>query len=179
VNGTVTVFARRSGVKGATYRKVAATKLASGDGSFAAIAELPAGRWQLKTYFADQGTLVTSAAAKTAVTVSAAAKPVIAGRGVSVSKSGHLTARVALYPKPAKGATVRLLAVKLSGGGKAVSQVLDTVKPSRATRLVSLQGTLKGSGHWAVLESYTVPHAGTVWTHALSRVTIRGTAKKK
>ncbi len=157
LSGKVTVYARRIGVKGANYRKVAATRLASGDGSFAAIADLPAGRWQIETYFADPGTLVTSAGTKATVTVSAAAKPLIAGRGVSVSKSGRVTARVALYPKPVKGATVRLLAVKLSGAGKAASQVLDTVKPSRATRLITLQGTLKGSGHWAVLESYTVP----------------------
>lgn len=179
LSGRVTVYARRIGVKGATYRRVAVTKLASGDGSFAAIADLPPGRWQLETYFADPGTLVTSAGTKTTVTVSAAPKPLISGRGVSVGRSGHVTARVALYPKPAKGATVRLLAVKLSGAGRAVSQVLATVKPSRATRLVTLQGTLTGSGHWAILESYAVPKAGTAWTHALSRVTVRATTRKQ
>jgi hypothetical protein len=122
--------------------------------------------------------LATSAAATTTVTVAAAPKPQIAGRGVSVGKAGRLTAKVALYPKPAKGAAVRLVVVKLSGGGKPVAKVLATVKPTRSTRLLTLSGTLKGTGRWAVLESYTVPHRGTAWTRAVGHVTIKGTAKK-
>lgn len=179
VSGKVTVYARRIGVKGASYRKVAATTLASSDGRFAALAELPAGRWQLESYFADPGTIVTSAAARTTVTVSAAPKALIAGRGASVGNSGRLTARVALYPKAAKGSTVRLVAVALNGSGNAASRVLDTVKPSRATRLVTLHASLKGGGRWALLESYTAPKSGTVWTRAIGRVTVRTATKKK
>jgi len=178
LNGKVTVYARRIGTNGAAYHKVAVTKLASGDGRFAAVAELPAGRWQLESYFADPGTLVTSAGATTTVTVAAAPKPLIAGRGVSVSKSGRVTAHVALYPKPAKGATVQLVAVALSGAGKPATKVLATVKPNRPTRLVTLHGTVNGAGHWALLESYTAPHAATAWTHAVGHVTIRAAKKK-
>jgi hypothetical protein len=179
VSGKVTVYARRLGVKGAAFRKVATTALASDDGSFATVADLPAGRWQLKAYFADPGTLVTSRGFTTTVTVAAASKAHIAGRGESLSKSGSLTTHVALYPKAAKGATVRLVVVKLTGGGKAGTQVLDTVKPHSGARLATLNGTLKGDGRWAVLESYTVPGVGTTWTHTVGHVTIRKTTKKK
>jgi tungstate transport system substrate-binding protein len=178
VSGKVTVYARRIGAKGASYRKVASTALGTGDGHFAAVADLPAGRWQLAAYFADPGTVATSAAANTTVTVASERQPLIASRGVSAGKGGQVTAHVALYPKPAKGTTVRLIAVSLSGNSKAATRVLDTVKPTRATRLVTLHGTLTG-GHWALLESYTVPHGATAWTHALGHVTVQKATKQK
>jgi tungstate transport system substrate-binding protein len=179
VNGKVTVYARRLGVKGAAYRKVAATTLASSDGRFAALAQLPAGRWQLESYFADPGTIVTSVGAKATVTVAAAPKPMIAGRGASVTTGGRVTARVAIYPKGVKGATVQLVGVALSGSGKAASRVLATVKPASGARLVTLHAGLKGGGRWALLESYTVPKSGTSWTRSIARLTVKGATKKK
>ena len=178
VSGIVTVYARRIGAKRASYRKVAVTKLASADGGFAAIADLPAGRWQVESSFADPGTVVRSARATTTVTVAGAPKLLIAGRGVSVSKRGQVTARVALYPKPRPGATVRLVAVKLSGAGRPAPRVLGTVKPTRARRLVTLHGTLRGSGHWALLESYAAPHTATAWTHSLGHAAVRAAQQK-
>jgi tungstate transport system substrate-binding protein len=178
VSGRVTVYARRLGVKGAAYHKVGTATLASSDGRFATTADLRAGRWQVETFFADRGTVLTSRARTTTVTVTAAAAAAIAGRGGSLSKSGRLTTHVHLSPKAAKGAKVSLVVVKLSGGGVAAARALDTVKVHTGARTVTLHGTLKGSGHWAVLESYKAPGHGTAWTRSVGHVTIAAKKKK-
>jgi ABC-type tungstate transport system permease subunit len=174
--GRVTVYARKAGAKG-KYRKLTALKLASTDGRFATVAALKPGRWQIRTFFSDKGTVQTSNARTTTVTV-AAATAHIAGTGGSVSKSGALTTHVRISPKAAKGAKVSLVVVKLSGSGGPHRSTLDSVKVHAGARAVTLHGHLKGSGHWAVLESYKAPGIGTAWTRTVGHVTIKAKKKK-
>ena len=176
VKGRVTVYARPAGSKG-RYRKLTALKLASSDGRFAAVAALKPGRWQVRAFFSDQGTVQTSNARTTAVTVAAAPPARIAGAGGSVSKSGRLTTHVRIS-RAAGGAKVSLVVIKLSASGAPKRSTLDSVKVRAGTRAVTLHGRLKGSGHWAVLESYTAPGGGTAWTHAVGHVTIKAKKQK-
>ncbi len=175
--GRVTVYARALGTRGA-YRRVAVTRLTSGDGRFAASVPLHPGRWQLKTSFTERGTLVTSRARTTKLTVSARSSARISGRGGSVSAKGALTTHVRLSPRAPRGAKVSLVVVKLSGSGTAGTRVLDTVTVHSGARTVTLHGRLKGSGHWAVLESYSTPGMATAWTGTVGHVTIKKSVKK-
>ncbi len=179
ISGKVTVYARRLGVRHANYHKLAALKLASADGRFAGIVGLKPGRWQIRTLFSDKGTVETSAARTTTVTVAAAAAARITGTGGSVSSSGALTTHVRISPKAAKGAKVSLLVVKLSAAGAPARSTLDSAKVSTGAKTVTLHGKLKGSGHWAVLESYKAPANGTAWTRTVGHVTIKAKKKKK
>ena len=177
VSGRVTVYARRLGVKHASYRKLAALKLASSDGRFAGAIGLKPGRWQIKTFFSDKGTVETSRARTTTVTVAASPAAHISGIGGSVSKSGTLTTHVRISPKAAKGAKVSLVVVKLSATGAPRRSTLDSVKVRTGAGTVTLHGKLKGSGHWAVLESYKAPGVGTAWTRTVGHVTIKPKTK--
>jgi tungstate transport system substrate-binding protein len=179
VSGKVTVYARWLGAGHATYRKLTGLRLASSDGRFAAVVGLKPGRWQIKTFFSDKGTVQTSAARTTTVTVGAAATAHIAGAGGSVSKSGALTTHVRISPKAAKGAKVSLVVVKLSAAGAPARSTLDSVKVKTGARTVTLHGKLTGSGHWAVLESYKAPGVGTAWARTVGHVTIKPKTKTK
>lgn len=176
VKGTVTVYARKAGSK-AKYRKLTAVKLGPADGRFVTVVATKPGRWQLKAFFSDRGTVQTSAGRTATVTVAAASQARITEAGGSVSKNGTLTTHVHLSPKAAKGAKVSLVVIKLSGAGAPHRSTLDSVTVHAGTHAVNLHGHLKGSGHWAVLQSYQAPGTGTAWTHAVGRVTIKAKTK--
>jgi ABC-type tungstate transport system permease subunit len=178
VKGRVTVYARRAGSK-VRYRKLTALKLAATDGRFATVATLKPGHWQIKAFFSDKGTVQTSAAQTTTVTVAAAATAHIAGTGGSVSKSGALTTHVRFSPKATKGAKVSLVVAKLSATGAPARSTLDSVKVKAGARAVTLHGKLTGSGHWAVLDSYQAPGVGTAWTRTVGHVTIKPKTKPR
>jgi tungstate transport system substrate-binding protein len=179
VSGRVTVYARRLGVKHAGYRRVATANLGTDDGRFAALARLRPGRWQIRAFFSDRGTVLTSRARATTVTVAAAATAHIAGAGGSLSKNGTLTTRVRIFPTATSGAKVSLVVAKLSASGTPRRSTLDTVKVHPGARSVTLHGRLKGSGHWAVLESYQAPGRGIAWTRTVGHVTIRAKTSTK
>lgn len=174
--GTVTVDARKAGSK-AKYRRLTVVKLAPADGRFAIAVGLKPGRWQLKAVFSAQGTIRTSAVQTTTVTIDAATAAHITAAGGSVSERGRLTTHVQISPRAARGAKVSLLVIKLSAAGAPKRSTLDSMAVHRGAHAVTLHGHLKGSGHWAVLESYKAPGIGTAWTHRIGHVTIQ--AKKK
>ncbi len=178
VKGRVTVSARKLGSK-SRFRTLAHLKLAGSDGRFAAAVGLKAGRWQIRTSFSDRGTVTGSRARTTTVTVAAAARAHIAPAGGSVSRRGTLTTHVRISPRAVKGAKVSLIVVRLSGRGSPARSTLDTVKVHRGTRAATLRGRLRGSGHWAVLESYRAPGVGTAWTRKVGHVTIKAKPKTK
>ena len=178
VKGRVTVYARKLGSK-AKYRKLTTVKLASGDGRFATAVALKAGRWQIRTFFADRGTVLTSKARTTKVKVGPASTAHISAAGGKVSTKGKLTTHVRISPRATKGAKVSLVVIKLSARGAPKRSTLDAVKVHRGARTVTLHGRLKGSGHWAVLESYRAPGHGTAWTHTVGHVTIKAKTKTK
>lgn len=171
VKGRVVVSARRPGPND-RYRTLTRLKLAPTDGRFAAVVALAPGRWQIRTSFADRGTVRASRARTTRVMVHPAAGAHIAGAGGSVSRRGMLTAHVRIAPRAPRGARVSLIVVKLSGTGAPRRSTLDTVKLHAGASTARLHGRLKGSGHWAVLESYRAPGHGTAWTPMVGHVTI-------
>ena len=108
VKGTVTVFARAVGKKGA-FRKVATDRLATSQGNFAISAPLAAGTWNVKVKFQDPKQGVVAATSRT-VRVTIAPKPASSVRLTSVkTRKGGFTLTGAASPSGESGATIVLL----------------------------------------------------------------------
>ena len=175
VNGEVSVYARPFGSKGG-YSLLSAGRLSSTDGRFAAEGTLAPGRWQIKTTFSDRGTILAARARTTALTVGAGSPDHITPTGASVSKSGRLVAHASVSPS-VKGGKVSLVLAKLTGSGRAATYTAATATLAGGQQTVTLHTTLKGSGRWAVLESYAVAGRTTAWTTKIGRVTIAAKSK--
>jgi hypothetical protein len=177
VKGKTTLYARRAGSKGG-YHKLGTFGQADADGRFVHELTLAPGRWQIKATFADPTTVSAAKARTTIVTVKPRAAGRITAHG-SLSGNGRLTEHVHISPAAVQGAKVSLVVVKLSGGGTARAHVVRTVHPKAGARTVTLHGTLKRIGHWALLAKYAVPGRATIWTRGVAHAKIAARKTKK
>ena len=142
----ITVYARPGGH--GRFRKVALNRLGSSDGNFATIASLAPGAWQIKVSYAD-GRQVIGATSKTIrLTVGPAPATHTSLHGASVH-AGRLTASGTISPAAAPaGVTIRLVAIKLTGGAPRFGQL--AARTLRHGASVRLGARLRGTGRWAV-----------------------------
>lgn len=170
VKGTVTVFARAVGKKGA-FRKVATDRLATSQGNFAISAPLAAGRWDVKLKFQDSKQGVVAAGSRT-VRVTIGPRP---ASSVSISslktRKGALTVSGTATPAGGSGAKVELLRLNATPGAPLRFTVSGIATLGAGKTRAALRAKVK-PGMWVVQLEYTRPGQAPSFS-GLRTVTIR------
>jgi len=151
---TVTLLARKNGSHGA-FRKVAVDKLGANDGNFAASLPLAVNTkgWQIKVKFQDGKQVLGSTSATKKVTVQPAPSASAKLGSVKVS-NGNLTVRGSVFPKPASGAKVQLLALNTAAGSPDRFRVFKTVSIGAGKKRFTLHAKLKRGTRWILELKY-------------------------
>ena len=156
VKGTVTVFARAVGKKGA-FRKVATDRLATSQGNYAISVPLVAGGWNIKVKFQDPKQGVVAATSRTA-TVTIAPKPASSIRLASVkTRKGGFTLIGAASPSGESGATIVLLKLGTAPGAPARFTKLSTASFGAGKDTVTFRAKVKSGTRWVVQLEYLRP----------------------
>jgi tungstate transport system substrate-binding protein len=155
VKGTVTVFARAVGKKGA-FHKVARERLAATQGNFALSIPLAAGAWQLKVKFEDPKQVVGASSRTVTVTVGAMPSTGVSLRSLKATK-GAVTVGGAVAPAGVSGAKVELVGLNTTPGAPARFKVLATKKLGAGKASVSLHAKLKSKTRWVLQLVYLQP----------------------
>ena len=171
-NASVTILARSQG-SSVAFNPVGTAALTATQSSYAVLARLPAGKWQLEASFSDPGRVLAATSGTVNVTLTAPAVPSLAAsvslQKVSVKK-GAVTITGSVSPAPtATGAYLELLGrhttkVKITAAGTSA-----TGKLSREAKLTIAKGTtrftiharLKRGYHWSLELKYVRPHHKT------------------
>ena len=157
VNGTVTVFARAVGAKGA-FKKVANDRLATSQGNFAISAPLAAGAWDVKVKFQDPKQGVVAATSRT-VRVTIGAKPPSSISLNSLgSRKGGFTLSGSTTPSGESGAKIELLRLNATPGAPARFTVFGTANLGAGKDKVMFHATrLKSGTRWVLQLEYVRP----------------------
>jgi hypothetical protein len=157
VKGTVTVFARAVGKKGA-FKKVATQHLATSQGNYAISVPLAAGAWNIKVKFQDPKQGVVAATSRT-VKVTIAAKPASSVKLTSVkTRKGGFTVSGAASPSGEPGAKVALLRLNTAPGAPArFAQVGKAASFGANATKVTFRGSAKRGTRWVFQLEYIRP----------------------
>ncbi len=155
VKGTVTVFARAVGAKGA-FKKVATDRLATSQGNFAISAPLGAGAWDVKVKFQDPKQGVVAATSRT-VRVTIGPKPASSLRLGSVKTlKGGFTLSGSATPAGESGAKIELLRLNATPGAPARFSVFGTTNFGAGKTTVTFHAKVK-RGTWVLQLEYVRP----------------------
>jgi tungstate transport system substrate-binding protein len=155
VKGTVAVFARAVGKKGA-FHKVGQERLGATQGNFALSVQLAPGAWQLKVKFTDPKEVVAASSPTVRVTVGAKPATRVSLRSLKVTK-GAVTVGGAAAPAGVSGAKVELVGLNTTPGAPARFKVLDTKKLGAGKTSVTLHTKLKSQTRWVLQLVYLTP----------------------
>ena len=157
VKGTLTVFARAVGKKGA-FRKVATDHLATSQGNYAISVPLAAGSWNVKVKFQDPKQGVVAATSRT-VKVTIAAKPASGIRLTSVKTGkGGFSLTGAATPSGETGAKVELLRLNTAPGAPARFAQFGTAANLGAGKdKVTFRAKVKSGTRWVLQLEYIRP----------------------
>ena len=156
VKGTVTVFARVVGKKGA-FHKVGSVRLAATQGNFAVSLPLKPGSWELKVIYKDPRQVVAASARTVRVTIGAAPSSKVSLRSLKVTKNGAVTVGGAVTPAGVSGAKVELVALNTAPGALVRLKVLASAKVPAGKSKVTLHSRLKAQTRWVVELEYLRP----------------------
>jgi tungstate transport system substrate-binding protein len=170
VKGTVAVFARAVGKKGA-FEKITSDRLATSQGNFAISAPLAAGRWEVKVKFQDAKQGVVAATSRT-VRVTIGPKPAssVSVRSLKTRKAA-LTVSGTASPGGQPGSKVELLGLNATPGAPARFTVSGTAHLAAGKTKATLHARLK-RGTWVLQLEYLRP-GQTPSFSGLRTVTIR------
>ena len=153
--GTVTVFARAVGAKGA-FKNVATDRLATSQGNFAISAPLGAGAWDVKVKFQDPKQGIVAATSKT-VRVTIGAKPASSISLTSVkTRKGGFTLSGTATPSGESGAKVELLRLNATPGAPARFTVFGTANLGAGKNKTTFNAKVK-RGTWVLQLEYVRP----------------------
>jgi tungstate transport system substrate-binding protein len=157
VKGTVTVFARPVGKKGA-FKKVATDRLATSQGNFAISAPLGAGAWDVKVKFQDPNQGVVAATSRTArVTIGPKPASSISLHSVKGTRGGFTLAGNAT-PAGEPGAKIELLRLNTTPGAPARFSVFGTANLGAGKDKVTFRGAkIKHGTRWVLQLEYIRP----------------------
>jgi hypothetical protein len=157
VKGTVAVFARAVGKKGA-FKKVATQRLATSQGNFAISVPLAAGAWNIKVKFQDPKQGVVAATSRT-VKVTIAAKPASSVKLTSVkTRKGGFTLSGAARPSGESGAKIVLLRLNTAPGAPArFGQFGKAANLGTNADKVTFHATVKRGTRWVLQLEYIRP----------------------
>ena len=157
VKGTVTVFARAVGKKGA-FKKVATDRLATSQGNFAISAPLGAGAWDVKVKFQDPKQGVVAATSRTArVTIGPKPASSISLHSVKGTRGGFTLAGNAT-PAGEPGAKIELLRLNTTPGAPARFSVFGTANLGAGKDKVTFRGAkIKHGTRWVLQLEYIRP----------------------
>ncbi len=170
VKGTVTVWARSVGKKGA-FHKVATDRLAANQGNFAISVALAANSWDIKVKFQDPKQVVAADSKTVKVTIGPKPASSVSLRSAS-GKNGTLRVTGAAHPAGESGAKVELLALNSAPGASAHFKVLATVKLGTGNDTFTFHGKVKRGTRWVVQIEYARPGEAPSFS-ALRTVAIR------
>ena len=156
VKGTVTVFARAVGKKGA-FHKVASARLAATQGNFAVSAPLGAGAWQIKVRYQDPRQVVAAGSRTVNVTVAPRPASRVSLRSLQVTKQGAVTVGGAVAPAGVSGAKLELVALNTAPGAPVRFKVLATAKLGAGKTNATLHAHLKHKTRWVLQLEYVRP----------------------
>ncbi len=156
VKGTVTVWARAVGKKGA-FRKVATDRLATSQGNYAISVPLAAGSWNIKVKFQDPKQGVVAATSRT-VKVTIAPRPASSIRLTSVkTRKGGFTLTGAAGPSGESGAQVVLLRLNAAPGAPARFTKFGTASLGAGKDKVTFRAKVKSGTRWVLQLEYLRP----------------------
>jgi ABC-type tungstate transport system permease subunit len=156
VNGTVAVFARALGKKGA-FRKVATDRLATSQGNFAISAPLGAGAWDVKVKFTDPKQGVVAATSRTVrVRIGPKAASSVTLNSLKTRKGGFSVAGTAT-PSGESGAKVELLRLNTAPGAPARFTVFGSTNLGAGKDKVTFRATTGRPGRWVLQLEYLRP----------------------
>ncbi|HUA03125.1 MAG TPA: substrate-binding domain-containing protein [Solirubrobacteraceae bacterium] len=157
VKGTVTVFARGVGKKGA-FKKVATDRLATSQGNFAISVPLAPGAWNVKVKFQDPRQGVVAATSRT-VKVTIGPKPASSVRLTSATAGkGRFTVSGTTAPAGESGAKVELLRLNATPGAPARFTVAGTANLGAGKDKVTFHATkVKHGTRWVLQLEYARP----------------------
>ncbi len=157
VTGTVTVFARAVGKKGA-FRKVATDRLATSQGNFAISVPLAPGAWSVKVTFQDPKQGVVAATSRTVnVTISSKPASSISLHSVKGTRGGFSLAGNA-SPSGESGAKIELLRLNTTPGAPARFTVFGTANLGAGKDKVTFHATkIKHGTRWVLQLEYLRP----------------------
>jgi ABC-type tungstate transport system permease subunit len=155
VKGTVAVFARAVGKKGA-FRKVATQRLGATQGNFAISVPRAAGSWNFKVKFTDSKQVV--AASSKTVKVTIGPKPTSrVSLGSVKAKAPSLTVKGSAAPAGEAGAKVELLALNTASGAATRFKVLKTTKLGAGKTKFTFHAKAKKGTRWVLQLEYVRP----------------------
>ena len=156
VKGTLTVFARAAGTRGA-FRKIATDRLDTSQGNFAILVPLAAGSWNIKVKFQDpkQGIVpVTSRAVE--VTIAPTPASSIGVTSVKIRKGGF-TLTAAASPSGESGAKIALLKLSTAPGAPARFTTFGSASLGAGKDKVTFQAKVRSNTRWVVELEYLRP----------------------
>ena len=154
--GTVTVFARGVGKKGA-FKKVATERLATSQGNFAISVPLGAGSWNVKVKFQDPKQGVVAATSRT-IKVAIGPKPASSVRLTSAKAGkGRFTLSGAMAPAGESGAKVELLRLNTAPGAPARFSVFGAAKLGAGKDKVTFHAKVESGTRWVLQLEYVRP----------------------
>jgi ABC-type tungstate transport system permease subunit len=155
VKGTVTVFARAVGAKGA-FKKVATDRLATSQGNFAISAPLAAGAWDVKVKFQDPNQGVVAATSRTVrVTIGPSPTSSVSMSSVKTRKGGF-TLSGSATPAGESGAKIELLRLNATPGAPARFTVFGTANLGAGKNKATFHAKVR-RGTWVLQLEYTRP----------------------
>ena len=155
VKGTVAVFARAVGKKGA-FRKVATQRLGATQGNFAISVPRAPGSWNVKVKFTDPMQVVAASSKLVKVTVGPKPTSRVSLRSVKAKKAA-LTVTGAAAPAGEAGAKVELLALDTATGAPARFKVLGTTKLGAGKTKFTFHAKAKQGTRWVLELEYLRP----------------------
>jgi ABC-type tungstate transport system permease subunit len=172
VKGTMTVFARAVGKKGA-FRKVATDRLATSQGNFAISAPLAPGGWEVKVKFQDPKQGIVAATSRTVnVTITPAPTSSISLHSVKGTRGGFTLAGDA-SPSGESGAKIELLRLSTAAGAPARFTVFGTANLGAGKDTVTFHATtIKHGTRWVLQLEYIRPGQAPSFS-ALRTVAVR------
>jgi tungstate transport system substrate-binding protein len=142
VKGTVTVFARAVGAKGA-FKKAATDRLATGQGNFAISAPLAAGSWDVKVKFQDPKQGIVAATSRTiSVTIGPTPASAVSLNSVKTRKGGFTLSGTAT-PSGESGAKIELLRLNATPGAPARFSVFGSANLGAGKSKVTFHAKVK------------------------------------
>ncbi|HUA70189.1 MAG TPA: substrate-binding domain-containing protein [Solirubrobacteraceae bacterium] len=155
VKGTVTVFARAVGAKGA-FNKVATDRLATSQGNFAISVPLAAGAWDVKVKFEDPKQGVVAATSRTVrVTIGASPASSISLNSLKTRKGGFTLSGTAT-PSGESGAKIELLRLNATPGAPARFTVFGSANLGAGKNKATFRAKVR-KGTWVLQLEYVRP----------------------
>lgn len=152
VKGTVTVFARAVGARGA-FKKVAADRLGATQGNFALAVPLRPGAWQIKLGFQDPRQVIAAASRTVTATIGPSPATGTSLRSARLRRGAITVAGTVKPVGSSAGTRVELLALNTTPGAPARFRLVKSLKLSGKTTF-RLHATLKRNTRWVLQLEY-------------------------